>query len=226
MLYSICQNKSKPILFVIMKNLSKLSLLAAGAVLAALSTPATAAVVGEITFAGDATISDSQLSFANNSAIISTSFFSGGTDTAGNPLPDLGLNGPVTVSPINLAALGSTGNGVPIAPTSPLITNHIKFFPNNPGTNGLNLTTGDNRFVGGTFSGRWVANVPGVGNYSFPGEVSISAQGVPGNQSFSISGQANDPVNEIVPEPMTILGTGLALAALPRLKKAHSKKKA
>jgi len=210
-----------------MKNLSKLSLLAAGAVLAALSTPANAAEVGEITFAGDATISDSQLSFANNSAIISTSFFSGGTDTAGNPLPDLGLNGPVTVAPIDLAALGSVGNGAPIAPTSPLITDHIKFFPDNPGTDGINLTTGaNNRFVGGTFSGRWVANVPGVGNYSFPGEVSISAQGVPGNQSFSISGQAFNPVNEIVPEPMTILGTGLALAALPRLKKAHSKKKA
>ena len=210
-----------------MKNINKFSLFATGVVLAALSTPATAAEIGKITFGGDATITDSTLSFQNNSAILSSTFFSGGTDTDGNPLPDLGLNGPVTVNPITLSDLGTAGNGVPTAPISPLISNHIKFFPDNPGTNGFNVTTNDNRFVAGTFAGRWVATVDGVGTYSFPGELSISAQGVPGNQSFSISGLANDPADfNPVPEPMTILGTGLALAALPRLKKAHSKKKA
>ena len=226
MLYSICENKSKLIMFVTMKNLSKLSLLAAGAVLATLSTPANAAEVGKITLAGDATITDTAITFANNSAFISSTFFTpGSTDSNGNPLPDLALSGPVTVNPITLPTFGSNGDGTPTSQMSPLISNHVKFFPDPlTGTNGVNLGTG-NRFVGGTFSGRWEATTTDGKKYSFPGSVDFSAQGTPGNQSFSVSGFANDPVTQ-VPEPMTILGTGLALAALPKLKKAHSKKKA
>lgn len=208
-----------------MKNTNKFSLFATGVVLAALSTPATAATVGKVTLAGDATITSTAITFADNSAFLSSTFFiPGTTDSDGNPLPDLGLTGNVTVNPITLPDFGSTGSGVPISNMSPLLTNDVKFFPDPlTGTNGVNLGA-DNRFVGGSFSGTWVATTSG-GTYSFPGTLDFSAQGTPGNQSFSISGKANDPVTP-VPEPMTILGTGLALAALPRLKKAHSKKKA
>lgn len=64
--------------------------------------------------------------------------------------------------------------------------------------------------------------------------IPISAFGSPATineLSFVISGPAGfdiqiDQFDYVVPEPMTIFGTGLALAALPGLKKAHSKKKA
>ncbi|ELR98842.1 PEP-CTERM sorting domain-containing protein [Gloeocapsa sp. PCC 73106] len=50
--------------------------------------------------------------------------------------------------------------------------------------------------------------------------------------SFTVSGPVSFDVEidqfdyEAIPEPMTILGTGLALTLLPGLKKAHNKKKA
>jgi hypothetical protein len=205
-----------------MKNIAQISL-ATGLILAALSlandVSAQQTNIGKITFAGDATITNDSITFADNAAILSSTFFSGGTDSNGNPLPDLELNGPVTVSPITLATFGSTGGGIPVSFTSPLIDDNIKFFPHPvEGFNGINLDN-PNRFVGGTFSGYWV-----TGRYKFPGQIDFSAQGLPGNQSFSISGIATGDSATLIPEPMTILGTGFILAALPKLKKAYQKK--
>lgn len=210
-----------------MKNIAQISL-STGLILAALlpvnDVSAQQTNIGKITFAGDATITNGFITFADNAAILSSTFFSGGTDLEGNPLPNLGLNGPVTVSPIRLATFGSTGGGTPVSLTSTLIDDSIKFFPHPvEGFNGINLDT-TNRFVGGTFDGYWLATIQS-GRYKFPGQIDFSAQGIPGNQSFSISGIATgDSVVRVIPEPMTILGSCLVLAALSKLKKAYQKK--
>lgn len=76
-----------------MKSILKLTALLTGAIANVTIAMASAATVGRITIAGDASLSNTQLTFANNSAIITSTFFSEGVDTDGNPLPNLGLNG-------------------------------------------------------------------------------------------------------------------------------------
>jgi hypothetical protein len=198
-----------------MKNILKLTALLTGAVANLSFAMASAATVGRITIAGDASLSNTQLKFANNSAILTSTFFSGGIDTDGNPLPNLGLNGPVDIQPINLSPLGTIGNGQPTAP-SPLITNKIIFYPNNPGEDGSNFRSGAQRFTGATFNGQWRVPVSN-GTYILPGQVSISAQGIPDNQSFSLSGIASSPVEfepTTVPEPTTVISSILGITGL------------
>jgi hypothetical protein len=203
-----------------MRNILKLTALLAGSVTGLTFAIASSATVGRITIAGDANLSNTQLTFANNSAILTSTFFSDGVDTDGNPLPNLGLDGPVTIQPITLSPLGTIGGGRPTAP-SPLITNNVYFYPNNPGEDGINFISGIQRFTGATFNGQWRVPVSN-GTYVFPGQVSISAQGIPNSsQSFSISGIALSPVEFepiAVSEPTTIISsilvTGLLLLNL------------
>jgi hypothetical protein len=198
-----------------MKNILKLTALLTGAIANVTIAMASAATVGRITIAGDASLSSTELTFANNSAILTSTFFSEGVDTDGNPLPNLGLNGPVTIQPINLSPLGTIGNGRPTAP-SPLITNKIVFYPDNPGEDGTNFRSGAQRFTGATFNGQWRVPVSN-GTYILPGQVSISAQGIPDNQSFSLSGIATSPVEfepTTVPEPTTIISSILGITGL------------
>lgn len=199
-----------------MRNIFKLTALLTGAIANLTFAMASAATVGRITIAGDANLSNTELTFANNSAILTSTFFSGGVDTDGNPLPNLRLNGPVTIQPINLSPLGTIGGGRPIA-TSPLITNNVYFYPTNPGEDGINFISGIQRFTGATFNGQWRVPVSN-GTYVFPGQVSISAQGIPNSsQSFSISGIANSPVEFepiAVPEPTTIVSSILGITGL------------
>ena len=211
-----------------MKNIFKLTALLAGVFVNAIPTIASSATVGRITMAGDATLTASQLTFANNSAILTSTFFSGGVDTDGNALPNLNLDGPVTIQPISLSPLGTIGNGQPIAP-SPLITSNVSFYPNNPGEDGSNFIAGLQQFTGATFFGEW--RVPtSNGTYLFPGQVSISAQGIPSSiQSFSISGIALSPVEFepiAVPEPTTIIPSILGLTGLFLSKSINKSQKA
>ena len=211
-----------------MNNIVKLSALFIGFSLSANPTIVTASPVGKITIAGDAELTPTQLVFADNSAILTSSFFSEGVDTEGNLLPDLGVSGPVTINPIDLSPIGTGGNGQPVATISPLITDGINFYPNNPGTDGSNLIIGAQQFTGSTFDGTWEAAVP-IGTYRFPGQISLSAQGLPGTQSFSISGIAFDPVEftpdepVVVSEPTTVLCTFLVLGTILFLRKASTK---
>jgi hypothetical protein len=198
-----------------MKNILKLTALLTGAIANGTIAMASAATVGRITIAGDASLSNTQLTFANNSAILTSTFFSEGVDTDGNPLPNLGINGPVSIQPINLSPLGTIGGGRPTSP-SPLITNKIVFYPDNPGEDGSNFTSGAQRFTGATFNGQWRVPVSN-GTYILPGQVSISAQGIPDNQSFSLSGIANSPIEfepTTVPEPTTIISSILGITGL------------
>jgi hypothetical protein len=203
-----------------MKNIFKLTALLAGVFANIIPVIASAATVGRITIAGDAVITTDRLTFADNSAILTSTIFSGGVDTGGNPLPNLGIDGPVTIQPITLSPLGTTGGGRPIAP-SPLITDNVSFYPNNPGEDGTNFMSGAQQFTGATFNGQWHVPVSN-GTYIFPGQVSISAQGIPNSsQSFSISGIALSPVEFkpiAVSEPTTIISsilvTGLLLLNL------------
>lgn len=203
-----------------MKNILKFCLLLGGVFVDMNSYPAVAATVGRITIAGDASLTPTQLQFANNSAILTSSFFFGGTDTDGNLLPNLGLDGQVAIQPINLSPLGTVGGGRPSA-ISPLITNNFYFYPQNPGEDGTNFISGSQQFIGATFNGNWkIPTASGV--YKFPGQISISAQGIPTNQSFSISGIALSPVefieDEAIPEPNMILGSlfGISLISILR----------
>ena len=211
-----------------MKNIIKLAALFSGISLTIIPSFVTANTVGKITIAGDAQLTPSQLVFADNSAILTSTIFSGGVDTSGNLLPELGLNGPVSINPITLPPVGTIGNGRPVATISPLITDGIDFYPNNPGTDGSNLINGAQQFTGATFDGTWEATIP-IGTYRFPGQISLSAQGLPGTQSFSVSGIAFDPVEFIpnepvaVTEPTTILCTFLVLGTILFLKKASTK---
>lgn len=201
-----------------MKNIFKLTALLTGAIANLTFAMASSATVGRITIAGDAAITTDRLTFADNSAILTSTFFSGGVDTDGNELPNLGIDGLVTIQPINLSPLGTIGGGRPTAP-SPLITDSIYFYPNNPGEDGSNFMAGAQQFTGATFNGQWQVPVSN-GIYRFPGQVSISAQGIPNSsQSFSISGIGLSPVEFepiAVPEPTTIISsilvTGLILA--------------
>ena len=199
-----------------MKSILKLTALLTGAIANVTIAMASAATVGRITIAGDARLSNTQLTFAKNSAILTSTFFFKGVDTDGNPLPNLGLNGPVSIQPINLSPLGTIGSGRPTAP-SPLITNKIVFYPDNPGEDGTNFGSGAQRFTGATFNGEWRVPVSN-GTYVFPGQVSISAQGIPNSsQSFSLSGIANSPVEFepiAVPEPTTIVSSILGITGL------------
>ena len=199
-----------------MRNILKLTALLAGSVANLTFAIASSATVGRITIAGDAVITSDRLTFADNSAILTSTFFSGGVDTDGNALLNLELNGPVTIQPISLSPLGTMGGGRPIAP-SPLITNNISFYPNNPGEDGSNFMSGIQQFTGATFNGQWRVPVSN-GTYVFPGQVSISAQGIPSNsQSFSLSGIANSPVEFepiAVPEPTTIVSSILGITGL------------
>ena len=203
-----------------MKNIFKLTALLAGVFANIIPVIASTATVGRITIAGDAVITTDRLTFADNSAILTSTIFSGGVDTDGNPLPNLGIDGPVAIQPITLSLLGTIGGGRPIAP-SPLITDNIYFYPNNPGEDGTNFMSGAQQFTGATFNGQWRVPVSN-GTYIFPGQVSISAQGIPNSsQSFSISGIALSPVEFepiTVPEPTTIISsilvTGLLLLNL------------
>jgi hypothetical protein len=200
-----------------MKNIFKLTALLTGAVASLTFAMASSATVGRITMAGDAVIATDRLIFADNSAILTSTFFSGGVDTDGNALPNLGIDGPVTIQPISLSPLETIGSGRPIAP-SPLITDKIYFYPSNPGEDGSNFMSGAQQFTGATFNGQWQVPVSN-GTYRFSGQVSISAQGIPNSsQSFSISGIALSPVEFepiAVPEPTTIISsilvTGLIL---------------
>jgi hypothetical protein len=199
-----------------MKSILKLTALLTGAIANVTIAMASAATVGRITIAGDAVITHDRLTFADNSAILTSTFFSGGVDTDENPLPNLELDGPVTIQPISLSRLGTMGGGRPIAP-SPLITNNISFYPNNPGEDGSNFMSGSQQFTGATFYGQWRVPVSN-GTYVFPGQVSISAQGIPNSsQSFSLSGIANSPVEFepiAVPEPTTIVSSILGITGL------------
>lgn len=221
-----------------MKNIIKSSMLLVGILASVIPTVSIADTVGSITFAGDATLTPNQLTFADNSTILTSSLFSGGRDTSGNLLPNLGLNGPVTIQPIQLSPLETMGEGRP-STISPLIADSVYFYPQNPGEDGINLISGTQQFTGATFRGEWRVPVssgtylfPGPeqvpvpsGTYVFPGEVSISAQGVPGNQSFSISGLAFSPVefieddSVIIPEPSTVLSSLLGLGFMLLYKK-------
>lgn len=61
---------------------------------------------------------------------------------------------------------------------------------------------------------------PGV-DFTSVGNIQLQVSG-PDNYDFVI----DNFESRVIPEPMTILGTGFALAALPGLKKAHKNKKA
>jgi hypothetical protein len=212
-----------------MKNIIKLSSLLIGFTLSAISPVVSAKTVGEITIAGNAHLTSNQLRFADNSVILNSSFFSGGVDFDGNLLPDLKLKGLVIINPIDLSPLGTVANGLPIATISPLITGSINFYPTNPGTDGSNFIAGEQQFTGVTFDGIWKTTVS-EGTYRFPGQISLSAQGVPGAQSFSMSGIAFEPVKfipdefEVIPEPSGILSAFLILGIMPLLRTVYTKK--
>lgn len=146
-----------------------------------------------------------------------------------NIFEDLELDGAsVSVGTITLPPVGTTDGSATAA--NPLITNSVSFVATNPG-DGSNVQTSPTN-ISASFEGFWtVVFDPGTpdfpaGTYTFPGFLSVSTQGT-GTRTVSFSGEAYDPITFTpIPEPMTILGTGFALAALPGLKKAHKNKKA
>lgn len=116
------------------------------------------------------------------------------------------LNGDLMVSPLTFSGAGATA-------VNPVVQDGFSFVANSVvDPDGLKNNTFGVAFYEGTFL------LPGGVEYF--GTLAISANNVGAQQSYSLSAEAF----EVVPEPLTILGTGFVLSSLPALKKAAKKK--
>jgi hypothetical protein len=124
----------------------------------------------------------------------------------------------LSVSPLIFSGEGSPVTG---SSTNAVVQNGFSFLADTP----IRDTEAfkNQLFAGATFNGTFVL----PNDLTYTGTLAITAQSVGNQESYSLSAEAySDPiVPEAIPEPLTILGTGFALAALPAFKKAQGKKK-
>jgi hypothetical protein len=125
----------------------------------------------------------------------------------------------LTVSPLTFI---SQGFPVEATSTNPIVQNGFSFIANSPIRDTQAIKT--DILAGASFDGTFLM----PNDVTYRGTLAITAQSIGDQESYSLSAEAFtiDRIEpEAIPEPLTILGTGFALAALPSFKKAQGKKK-
>ncbi len=176
--------------------------LTAGLVFAAPSMEAQAATLGSIDIVGDAEFTPTAINFDDAFVLSGDGVFDG---LVGASASVASLSRP-SLTPLS-SPLVSGGLLSPLV-SGGLPSFSFKAIPSSPS---FALDTGN--FVVGEYAGKWT-----VDSKTYQGSIILTAQQIGDASSFSISGTA-------VPEPLTMLGAGLAVALGAGFKKQASKSK-